>query len=290
MNVSLATSPPLSMGARILAFPLLRIILAAFATILPVAIILIGSHAALDKSMRYAWPQLLSTLACVAGYRFYVQRVEKRETIELGLAGAGRELGLGLMIGSGLLLATIAILAVAGAYGVAGVGETSTLISPFVEMTLVATIEEIVFRGILFRIIERSLGSWIALGLSSFIFAAAHLPNDGISALAVLFTLVAGLALGAAYMATRRLWLPIGIHFAWNFVSDAIFSLPTSGHRADGLIQGRMAGANWLTGGAYGVEGSAVALALFTVTAVGLLAIALMRNHVDTPFWRSAVG
>jgi hypothetical protein len=173
-----------------------------------------------------------------------------------------------------------------GAYGVASIGTTSTLISPFVEMTLVATLEEVVFRGILFRIIERSLGSWIALGLSSFIFAAAHLPNDGISALAVLFTLIAGLALGTAYMATRRLWLPIGIHFAWNFVSDAIFSLPTSGHPAEGLVQGQMVGAGWLTGGPYGLEGSAVALVLFIILNVALLVVAVRRNHVAAPFWQ----
>lgn len=140
----------------------------------------------------------------------------------------------------------------------------------------------IVCRGILLRTIERSLGSWIALIVSSAIFAAAHFPNAGISPLAVGFTFVAGLTLAAAYMATQRLWLAIGIYFAWNFTSDAIFSLTTSGHAAKGLIQSQLTGSDWLTGGTYGVEGSAIALVLFAATGAVLIRHAIKSGNFAT--------
>lgn len=278
-NSNPAVSPTPALGARILAFPLTRIVVATLATVIPVAIILVGTHALLDKSLRFAWPQIVAALACVAGYRFYVRSIEKRPAAELGRKGAGRELSVGLLIGAGLLVAAIAIIALAGGYQMTGIGLASTLVSPLAEMTLVAAIEEIVFRGILFRIIERSLGSWIALIVSSAIFAAAHLPNAGISPLAVGFTFVAGLTLAAAYMATQRLWLAIGIHFAWNFTSDAIFSLTTSGHAAKGVIQGQLAGSDWLSGGSYGVEGSAISLVLFAAVGTVLIGHAVKSGH-----------
>jgi membrane protease YdiL (CAAX protease family) len=268
------------MANRILALSVSRIILAAFATIVPVALVLILAHLAFDKSMRGLWPQVLAMIGCVAGYRFYVRVIEKRGMSELRLAGASRELGAGLLIGAALLLATIGVTAVAGAYHVTGVQSATVLVPSLAEMALVATFEEIVFRGILFRITERSLGKWVALILSSIIFAAAHLPNADISVLAIVFTFVAGVVLAAGYMATRSLWLPIGLHFAWNYLSEAVFSLATSGHPAKGLIQGGMSGPAWLTGGAYGVEASAISLALFAVAGVGLLAIAARRDPI----------
>ncbi|MEO8374921.1 MAG: CPBP family intramembrane glutamic endopeptidase [Sphingomonas bacterium] len=190
-----------------------------------------------------------------------------------------------MVIGAVLLVSTIGILALAGDYRITGAGEATLLISPFAEMTLVVAIEEILFRGILFRIIERSLGSWLALLLSSALFAAAHLPNAEISTLALLLTVVAGLVLAAAYMATRRLWLAIGIHFSWNFASDAVFSLPTSGHPAVGIVKGTISGPTWLTGGAYGVEGSAISLGLFAALGIGLLTLAVKRKHLSSAFW-----
>ena len=140
-------------------------------------------------------------------------------------------------------------------------------------MVFVAVVEEILFRGILYRLPERALRTRIALIVSSAIFALAHLPNDGVTLLGVVNTALAGLLFAAAYLATRRLWLPIGAHFAWNFVSDGVFSLPTSGHPARGMLQGQLSGPEWLTGGAYGLEAS---IATFIV--MGAATILLLRR------------
>jgi hypothetical protein len=66
--------------------------------------------------------------------------------------------------------------------------------------------------------------------------------------------LEAGVMLGAAYLVTRRLWLAIGIHGAWNFTQAGIFSVPTSGIAMNGVFVGALGGPAWLSGGAFGAE------------------------------------
>ena len=90
--------------------------------------------------------------------------------------------------------------------------------------------EELLFRGILFRWLEEFGGSWLALLLTSALFGAAHLGNPNATAFSAFCIAVeAGVLLGAAYMLTRSLWLPMGLHAAWNFTQGEIFDVPVSG-------------------------------------------------------------
>lgn len=252
-------------------FSFVRMLLALLAVCIPVAVVLIVSSKIPDKSMRAYWPPLLAAVLGYFGYVRYVRKVEQREADEFGTAGAARELGLGLVLGALVFLVTLGVVAVVGGFQSTGMGDPLVLLKSGTEMIFVALIEEILFRGVVLRISERSLGTWGALALSSAIFALAHVPNDAITALGVLNTLIAGVMFGAAYLATRRLWLTIGMHFAWNYISDGVFGLPTSGHPARGLLQGQLSGAEWLTGGAYGLEASAVTLVVLIVTSMLLL-------------------
>jgi hypothetical protein len=88
-------------------------------------------------------------------------------------------------------------------------------------------------------------------------------------------TAAASIAFTAAYQLSRRLWLPMGMHFAWNYLLSAVLALPVSGHEARGWVQGSMTGPEWLSGGAYGVEASAAALLAWAAAAAGLL----LRAH-----------
>jgi uncharacterized protein len=173
-----------------------------------------------------------------------------------------------------------------GSYRVSGSESWTVMIVPIAELVLVSLFEEILFRGVIFRIIEGSLGSWIGILLSGVIFGLAHLPNGGVPLLAFAATIMAGVMLAAAFMTTRRLWLAVGLHFAWNFEMDAVFSVAVSGHPANGLLHGTLVGADWLTGGAYGVEGSVVALAVVSAASLYFIALARRRGNVVLPFWR----
>jgi membrane protease YdiL (CAAX protease family) len=208
---------------------------------------------------------------CVVAYTLYVRKVEERVVSELSRGGAERELALGVVIGSMTFLVVIGLLTGSGVFQIDGSNSWSVMLSPLAELTLVAFFEEILFRGVILRNLETWVGRVPALLMSSGLFALAHLPNDGISLPGIAVTIVAGLMFGAAYLATRRLWLPIGIHFSWNFMSDAVFSLPTSGHPAKGLMQGQLSGPDWLSGGTYGIEASLVTLMVISAVTLWLV-------------------
>lgn len=280
---TITASPTLSPAAPrggLARFTLVRILLALLAVCVPVALVLALSSQIPDKAMRAYWPPLLAALVAYGGYALYVRRIERRAVSELRGPAGMRELGAGLAVGAAMFLAVVGVLMASGSYGFTGLGDWAILAKSFTEMVFVALVEEILFRGVLFRLPERSLGSWWALGLSAVIFALAHLPNAGITLLAVLNTALAGLVFAAAYLATRRLWLPVGAHFAWNFISDGVFSLPTSGHPARGVLQGRLTGPEWLTGGAYGLEGSAITFIVMGLATVVLLRRARRAGHI----------
>ena len=197
-----------------------------------------------------------------------------------------RELGAGMLLGALLLSVTIAVLAALGVYRVTGSNGWLAMLATVPGFILAAVLEEVVMRGVVFRILEQSLGSWLALALSALIFGALHLLNPGTTLLnAGAIMLEAGILLAAAYMLTRRLWLCMGIHFAWNFTQGGIFSAAVSGGATRGLLQAKLIGAEWLSGGAFGVEASAVALLVCTSAAVLLLIAAGRKGNVLRPCW-----
>jgi hypothetical protein len=145
------------------------------------------------------------------------------------------------------------------------------------EQLMVAVFEELLFRAVLFRIVEQRWGTRVSLVVSFVAFALAHMSNDGISVLAVLITGVASLTLCGAYLLTRSLWLPVGLHFGWNYLYDGLFAVPVSGHAARGWLQVTLSGPEWLSGGAYGIEASAITLLVWAIAAALLLRRALRR-------------
>jgi len=121
----------------------------------------------------------------------------------------------------------------------------------------VAIFEETLFRGIIFRIVEEKLGSYISLLISAIIFGAAHLLNPDSSITSSLCIGIVGFMFGAVYIYSRSLWLPIAIHFSWNFVQSGIFGAITSGNEKTGsLFNTHISGAELITGGAFGPEGT----------------------------------
>ena len=230
-------------------------------------------------------------IACVLGwgaYALYTRWVERRGASEFGRAGALRELAAGVAIGAALFSAVVGVQALFGAYRITGWrDDLAVMVIPVCVSFAAAVIEEILFRGVIFRLLEESLGTWIALAISAALFGLGHLNSPHATLLtAIAIALEAGLMFTAAYVLTRRLWLAIGIHAAWNFTQSGIFSLPTSGIRMNGLFIGELSGPGWLSGGEFGAEASVVAVALCTALGLTLLWLAHRRGHFIAPFWR----
>jgi membrane protease YdiL (CAAX protease family) len=287
MNSAPGEAPaPTPWRERLLRSAIVRIVAALLAIAIPFAAIAIPINLYVsDKSLKKAGALLL-TVVVVGAYRAYVRLIEKRPVSELSSLRALRELGAGVLLGAVLFSLTIGVLAALRVYEVTGNNGWAAMLATVPGFVLAAVLEEVVMRGIVFRILEQSLGSWLALALSAVIFGALHLLNHGATLLnAGAVMLEAGILLAGAYMLTRRLWLCIGIHFAWNFTQGGIFSAAVSGGTTRGLLQAKLVGAEWLTGGAFGVEASAVAVVVCFSAAVLLLIAAKRKGNVRPAFW-----
>jgi len=278
---------------RILEFPLVRIVLAILAIAVPFAIVSLPFNLFVtDKSLRRIGALLL-TAVILGAYWGYVRIVEKRRVTELSGTHAAREIGIGLSLGALLLMSTLGILAVMGAFQITGNNGWRIMLAAVPGFILGGVLEEVVMRGVVFRILEQWLGSWIALGISAAIFGLLHLFNPGATLLdAAAIGIEAGVLLAAAYMLTRRLWLCIGIHIAWNFTQGGIFGVAVSGSAGTGLLRAKMTGPDWLTGGTFGVEASVVALAVCAAAGIALLWFAAKKDRIVTharPARRSSV-
>jgi hypothetical protein len=113
-----------------------------------------------------------------------------------------------------------------------------------------------------------------------------HLLNPGATLLnAAAISIEAGVLLAAAYMLTRRLWLCIGTHIAWNFTQGGIFSVAVSGGENKGLLRSTLVGPDWLTGGTFGAEASVVALVVCFAAGIVLIVLAIKKRNVVPAFW-----
>lgn len=211
---------------------------------------------------------------------------EPRGAVRPGRAGA--ELAAGVFGGIVLFSLVVGAVALLGGLSVAGIGGTGEVWVWLGIAFYSGMVEEAVFRGVIQRQLEAMFGTWAALALTSAFFGLAHLMNPGASWFAAFaIACEAGILLGAAYLVTRRLWAPIGFHMGWNFTQGWIWSIPVSGGKApDGLIETRLSGPELLTGGAFGLEASGVALVVATIAGVALLRHAYRKGEFMPPRWK----
>ena len=168
-------------------------------------------------------------------------------------------MGTSLLIGGLFISCVIGVLALMGVYRVDAVNiDWVGLLLSFAAFSIVAVCEEVLFRGILFRMIDERYGTLLAFIISSLTFGAAHLMTvDFWTAMAI--SAEAGFMLAAAYKFRNNLWIPIGIHWAWNFTLGPIFGVGVSGISEDAYaIIPEISGPYILTGGNNGFEGSIV--------------------------------
>jgi hypothetical protein len=220
---------------------------------------------------------LAATLAAAhGGYVLYVRWIERRRAAELSWRAAPAGLAAGMALGAGIFLLTLGSIWLLGYYRVVGTNPAGVLVAALTGALMTAYLEELVFRGIVLRILEEGLGTWTALAATAAIFGLLHVDRPHatwVSTTAIVAS--AGLLLGAAFVASRRLWLPIGIHFAWNFTQGGIFGVAVSGRREPGWLISELTGPPLLSGGEFGAEASIFVVVL----ALGATALMLGRGH-----------
>jgi membrane protease YdiL (CAAX protease family) len=230
---------------------------------------------------------LALALGALLGYYSFVRIVERRPVVELLSRGCLREAVAGAAIGVVLFSAVIGILFLLGSYSATAAKASSTVIPALMAAVMAGVTEELLIRAVAFRILESWLGSWLALSASAVLFGLMHFPNPEATALSsVAIALEAGVMLGAAYMVTRRVWLAIGIHIAWNFTQSGIFGVPTSGVDSAGYLEGHLHGTSILSGGAFGPEASIVAVAVCLAVGLYFIRLASANGNILKPSWR----
>lgn len=218
--------------------------------------------------------------AAVPGYRWVVRRTERRAPDELSRTGSA--LARGTLLGAALFAVVILSIALLGGYQVVGWGSPGGALALVGFMAAAAVTEELLFRGVLFRIVEEWTGTWIALVLTAALFGLSHLLNPHATVWgAFAIAIEAGAMLASAYAATRTLWFPIGVHFGWNCAIGAVFGAEVSGNDTPGgLLHGVMSGPTALTGGEFGPEGSASAVVFGAALTVVFLWLAHRRGRI----------
>ena len=219
----------------------------------------------------------------LAAYLVVVKFIEKRAVDELAWRRVLPDGALGFLGGTALMGAVIIVLWVLGFYQVTGFGNEVNWSTGLLVVGLGTGIaEEIIFRGVLYRIIEERLGFRWAIAISALLFGGLHMGNTGATLwTSVAIAVEAGVLLGVVYHVTRSLPACIGLHMAWNFLEGTVFGSAVSGvaPKASWLVP-QFSGPEWLTGGAFGIEGSVLTVVL-SLAASGALLAAHSRRRAD---------
>jgi membrane protease YdiL (CAAX protease family) len=190
-------------------------------------------------------------------------------------SGWFRDLFIGSVIGSLSLAIACAIPLIAGGLRFTFSGRAvlfsilQALLQTAVLFIIAALAEEAMFRGYPLQTLSRAGLISLALILTSVPFGIIHWQNPNATLFSSTNTALAGVWLGIAYLRTRSLWFPLGVHWAWNWAQGSIFGVPVSGLKLSNhpVLQSLDKGPAWLTGGSYGLEGGlACTIALLAST------------------------
>lgn len=248
--------------------------------------VLRGGAKGMPQGWRLIALYILLNVGLLALAWLFLRALDRRGFRALGLwfySGWGRESLVGLGIGTALVTTVVLGMALTQAVGYLGMNSATGLWLGTLRsagfLLIAAAFEEIVFRGYAFQRLVDSFGKLGAILVLSALFGAGHLSNPSANALSTANTVLAGVLLSVAYLKTRALWMPILLHWAWNLMLGPIYSLPVSGtHIGPGLFVAEIGSPEWLSGGAYGPEGSVI------LTVVGAAAIIwLARTEAVTP-------
>lgn len=203
----------------------------------------------------------------------FCRYLNQQPLVSLGLQRQGwlRNLAIGLGLGAGLMILIFASMAAAGWLTTEFASPPAL---PFLASVLswaaLSFVEELTFRGYIMQGLAKAWAMPVAIVVSSVLFGMVHLIDPNVQVLAILNVCTAGLFLALAYLVTRSLWLPAGIHIGWNLTEINVLGFPGSGHTESAILHTTVGGPELVTGGAFGPEGGLLGLAAW------LLGIALL--------------
>jgi len=271
---------------KVFEFPLIKIILGIGICLLvligfqnfiskPIFYGLIDTKAIADTLINYTSVAVLIFTYYIL-FRFY----EKRPITELSGKGILTSLIGGFLFGFAILSLVILILYLMGYYEVISFSGYSYFLGPFSFLVIAALIEEVLFRGVLYRILENWLGTFIALVIISFLFEIPHLLNDNVTLLSVLLGLLFGYAHSIMFTYTKKIWLPFAFHLGWNFAQPFYGSNLSGLEDVGSILKSKFVGPELITGSIYGIEDSLLSITFLFVVCVVFTFLSIKNNKI----------
>jgi len=228
---------------------------------------------------------LVAAATALGCYALAVWLGEGRGASELALRPVLPGLAIGAALGLLMMCILMSVLVATGAYDITVVGANPAWAGLGLAVQAAVT-EELWMRALLLRLLWRAFGPIPAFAGAALVFGGIHLANPGATPLAGATVAMAGLMFCALYTLTGRLWVPIGLHVAWNLAQGYLFGAQVSGDTLGGSIllsTPHPGGPAWLTGGIFGPEASVLALILVTTVTLGALRMARKTGRLTMP-------
>ena len=188
-----------------------------------------------------------------------------------------------LVLAAGITAATRGIKFSFNASPATTIGKTAVV--ALIVFVIAGAAEEALFRGYPLQTLARAKLAWLGVVVTSVPFAVAHLYNPNVSrGFTLVNTVFAGVWLAVAYLRTRSLWFPLGLHWSWNWTQAALLGIPVSGIdriTPAPLLHAMNAGPDWLTGGSYGIEGGAACTAALIFSTIVVWRTKLVSTAED---------
>lgn len=208
-----------------------------------------------NKEFADALKHCISFMVLLFTYYLFSKFYERRNPDELSVKYLHKEMPAGLLIGFGAISLSVFILYLLGYYKIISISTSHYSLKLFTLLLTAAFIEDLLIRGLIIRILEKWLGTYITL-IIAMILETMHVFNDNSTVLSTLFDLLWGFTTAILFIYTKRIWLPFFFHLGWNFSQPFYGSNLTGLSNMGTIIQSEFEGPVLFTGGAVGIEAS----------------------------------
>ena len=227
---------------------------------------------------------LITAVVLLLLYNLLIRYVEANDACKIAPRKDISSIGNGLFIGFSYFIIVTVTMSLCGYYHIKSIHfDWEKQLFSFTLFFLVAVSEEIFFRGILFRRINRRWNIWAALVISAVIFGGLQIFNDNATLWSsIAIAIEAGSLLGAAYAYSKNIWLPIGIHWIWNYTQGNILGFPVSGEdNVTSIITPEISGPQWLTGGSFGAEASVISAVIGLLISLWFIRKTIQQGYCE---------
>jgi membrane protease YdiL (CAAX protease family) len=225
-------------------------------------------------TLTYLGATVAVALVSLLAWRFFDRRPPQETPLAVS-RGAARQLGYGIVLGGALVAGVVGVLALSGMYQVSP--QACRISSLFGAVTgmgamflFAAAFEELIFRGYMLFTLAAGTNRWIAVAVTSVLFAAGHFGNPNYGWIAAANIALLGVVLAVWVLVTRSIWGAVGLHLGWNWALAGGAAIPVSGVTIfeSPCHLGTLVGPEWVTGGEFGPEAGIVTALAWVVMAI----------------------